>query len=62
MSWLTPDVLDVLIAVLKAIVILLVVVICGALLSFVERRLLGWWQGPLRPQPGRAVRHVSDRG
>ena len=54
MSWLTPDVLDVLIAVLKAIVILLVVVICGALLSFVERRLLGWWQdryGPNRVGP-----------
>ena len=41
MSWLTPEVMDVLIAVLKAIVILLAVVICGALLSFVERRLLG---------------------
>ena len=43
MSWLTPELIDVIIAVLKAIVILLVVVVCGALLSFVERRLLGWW-------------------
>src|SRR5690606_35336508 len=45
MTWFTPEVIDVIISVVKAIVILLAVVVAGALLSFVERRLLGWWQG-----------------
>ncbi|MFJ3158659.1 NADH-quinone oxidoreductase subunit H, partial [Pseudomonas protegens] len=54
MSWFTPEVIDVILTVVKAIVILLAVVIAGALLSFVERRLLGWWQdryGPNRVGP-----------
>lgn len=53
-TWFTPEVIDVIIAVVKAIVILLAVVVAGALLSFVERRLLGWWQdryGPNRVGP-----------
>ncbi|NUT80207.1 NADH-quinone oxidoreductase subunit NuoH [Pseudomonas sp. NA13] len=54
MSWFTPEVIAVILTVLKAIVILLAVVVAGALLSFVERRLLGWWQdryGPNRVGP-----------
>ena len=54
MSWLTPELLAILLAVLKAVVILLSVVILGALLSWVERRLLGLWQdryGPNRVGP-----------
>ncbi len=54
MSWLTPEVLDVIIQVIKSLVIMVAVVVAGALLSFVERRLLGWWQdrhGPNRVGP-----------
>ena len=54
MNWLTPDLLAIVLAVLKAVVILLSVVILGALLSWVERRLLGLWQdryGPNRVGP-----------
>src|SRR5690606_18810599 len=38
----------------QGLVIMLVVVVAGALLSFIERRLLGWWQdrhGPNRVGP-----------
>ena len=49
MSWFTPEVIAVILTVLKAIVILLAVVVAGALLSFVERRLLGWWQDRYGP-------------
>ena len=33
MTWFTPEVIDIIITVLKAVVILLAVVVCGALLS-----------------------------
>jgi NADH-quinone oxidoreductase subunit H len=63
MSWLTPDVVTVLVAVLKAIAVLLVVVTFSAFLSFIERRLLGWWQdryGPNRVGPFGIAQIVAD--
>ncbi len=63
MTWLTPTLIAVVIGILKAIVILLAVVVCGALLSFVERRLLGLWQdryGPNRVGPFGAFQLGAD--
>ena len=62
MSWLTPEVIDVLIAVGKALVILFVVVGCGAFMSFGERRLLGLFQnryGPNRVRWGGSPQMVT---
>ena len=57
MSWLTPDLIDIQLSILKAVVILLVVVTCGAFMSFGERRLLGLFQNRYGPnRVGWAVR------
>jgi NADH-quinone oxidoreductase subunit H len=63
MSWFTPEVIDTIIAVVKAVVILLVVVTCGAFMSFAERRLLGLWQnryGPNRVGWGGSLQLAAD--
>lgn len=60
MTWFTPEVIDVIISVVQAVVILLAVVVCGALLSWVERRLLALWQDRYGPEPRRPVWRVPD--
>lgn len=63
MNWLTPDVVAVLIAVVKAVVIMLAVVLFAALLTWVERRLLALWQdryGPNRVGPFGAFQLGAD--
>ncbi|MGK2889057.1 MAG: NADH-quinone oxidoreductase subunit NuoH [Candidatus Malihini olakiniferum] len=63
MSWFTPGVMDTLIAVGKAVVILLLVVTCGAFMSMGERRLLGLFQGrygPNRVGWGGSLQLVAD--
>jgi NADH-quinone oxidoreductase subunit H len=54
MDFLTPDVLTVVWTVVKAVILLLVVVLFAAYLSFIERRVLALWQdryGPNRVGP-----------
>lgn len=62
-SFFTPVVIDVIIAIIKAIIIMLVVVGFSAFLSFLERRLLGLWQdryGPNRVGPFGIFQLVAD--
>ena len=63
MEWFTDETLAILIAVLKAVVILLAVVATAAFLIFVERRLLALWQdryGPNRVGPFGLLQLVAD--
>ncbi|ARD38896.1 NADH-quinone oxidoreductase subunit NuoH [Edwardsiella ictaluri] len=63
MSVITPDMVEIFLTVLKAVVILLVVVTCGAFMSFGERRLLGLFQnryGPSRVGWGGSLQLVAD--
>jgi len=48
-AWFTPEVVAVLVAMIKTVVILLAVVIGSALIIMLERRLLGLWQGRYGP-------------
>ncbi len=48
-------------SVIQAIVILLVVVLIAALMSFIERRLLGLMARPLWSEPCRSWGDVPDR-
>ncbi|QCE34365.1 NADH-quinone oxidoreductase subunit NuoH [Acetobacteraceae bacterium] len=63
MQWLTPDFLDILLSIIRAAVIVLVVVMVGALMSFIERRVLGLFQnryGPNRVGWGGSLQLVAD--
>lgn len=63
MSWLTPQVSAVLFAMFQALVILLVAVLLGAVMTVIERRLLGLWQdryGPNRVGPFGSLQLVAD--
>ena len=63
LDWLTPDVITIIYTIFQAVVILLVTVIAAALLSFIERRLLAWWQdryGPNRVGPNGMFQIVAD--
>ena len=62
-DFMTPTVIAVLIAVVKAVVILLVTLVCAGFLSFVERRLLALWQdryGPNRTGPFGIWQLIAD--
>ncbi|WP_043530952.1 NADH-quinone oxidoreductase subunit NuoH [Litchfieldella xinjiangensis] len=63
MNWLSPTLVEALIAMSKALVILLAAVLLGAVMTVVERRLLGLWQdrhGPNRVGPFGSLQLVAD--
>lgn len=63
LDWLTPGLIAILIAIGKAVVILLAVVLFAAYLSFIERRLLALWQdrhGPNRVGPFGIFQLIAD--
>ncbi|MBF7053565.1 NADH-quinone oxidoreductase subunit NuoH [Halomonas sp. KAO] len=63
MEWLTPQVVAIVLAMLQALVILLAAVLAGAVLTVVERRLLGLWQdryGPNRVGPFGSLQLIAD--
>ena len=59
MNWLSPTVVASLIAMLQAVVILLGAVLLGAMMTVVERRLLGLWQVTGPTGSGRSARCSS---
>lgn len=63
MSWWTPTVEAAVLAMLQALIILLGAVLLGAVLTVVERRLLGLWQdryGPNRVGPFGSLQLIAD--
>ncbi|MGL9769426.1 MAG: NADH-quinone oxidoreductase subunit NuoH [Sodalis sp. (in: enterobacteria)] len=63
MNGLTPEVINILLKVMKAVFILLLVVTCGAYMSFAERRLLALFQnryGPNRIGWGGSLQLLAD--
>lgn len=63
MSWITPDLIEILLSVLKAVVILLVVVTCGAFMSFWRTSSARSVPEPLRTEPcwlGGSLQLVAD--
>ncbi|STJ79601.1 NADH dehydrogenase I subunit H [Escherichia coli] len=48
MSWISPELIEILLTILKAVVILLVVVTCGAFMSFGRTSPAGSVPEPLR--------------
>lgn len=57
------EIIDVVVAVIQAVIIMLVAVVVGAFMSFVERRMLGLWQdryGPNRVGPFGSLQLAAD--